>query len=138
MTSRVGLSLDIITRNRPIGGSGASVARKKGTEMKHLKEQAEGKPLGDPEYFYGVIDGWTGATHDRLYHRKFEAMELAEMFHGRVVILKVHAILTDDEEDMVEPGELNIDDIEAERNAQRHSDKIANELWARRQARRGE
>lgn len=58
---------------------------------------------GDPDYCYGVIDGFSGALWRELFATKGEADKAAADLEGRVVIVAAR-ILEDAEGDIIEPA----------------------------------
>jgi len=58
---------------------------------------------GDPDYWYGVVDGYAGSLWAQLYATKSEADKCAKELEGHVVIVAAR-ILEDAEGDHIEPA----------------------------------
>ena len=68
-----------------------------------LKEILPRSVEGEPQYWYGVIDGYAGALWDQLFVFKSHADKAAKDLDGYVVIVSVR-VLEDEEGDYIEPA----------------------------------
>lgn len=57
---------------------------------------------GEPDYWYGVVDGFGGALWPQLYLYKHEADKAATDLQGQVVIVAAR-ILEDEDGERIEP-----------------------------------
>lgn len=99
--------------------------------MKHLRKHCEGANEGQPEYYYGVIDGFGGSIWPVLHFSESDARKAAKDLHGRVVIVAVRPIEDAEGEDWplpVRTREMEIAEAEAE---MKEAEEIFNEVIAR-------
>lgn len=82
--------------------------------MKHLKEQAEGKPLDEPEYFYGLYSCCGGHLHDEFFRFREQADEVAADCDCEVVILQARIVLAEDGKTRLRPRRRTQQEKEAD------------------------
>lgn len=68
-----------------------------------LKPILEKSTEGTPDYFYGVLDGFSGSLWNELFPFRRDAAKAAKKLHGRVVIVAAK-VLEDEEGEPIEPA----------------------------------
>lgn len=71
-------------------------------DRRRLKDILDHATEGDPDYWYGVVDGFAGSLWPTLFLYQSEAKKCADNMRGTVVIVAAR-ILEDDNGDYIEP-----------------------------------